>query len=255
MSRVFWLVLTPGDMGTCPSALPDCPAGTVLLTMHVTLLPRMTMHVFLLACYILIGGSWNILAECRKLPGSIWSAVDGAKPPSVPLTAIAVLNIFNKMWLPKARKHTRRRTNKLDILYLSKQFSRTRCCGMNWTQPLQRAGVGGNVGALTSFIYLLQRQLLVAHAPISWRRDRKRHLFPRASLSSAPPAAIQGQEKLTSRELCPNSVSSLSLVEKLMSRYLQTNLVSSKKLMSRDSRTNLNFSLIVTGNSTSRNIQ
>lgn len=42
ISREWLFVLILGHMRTYPSALPDCPAETVLLSMHVTLL----------ACYL-----------------------------------------------------------------------------------------------------------------------------------------------------------------------------------------------------------
>uniref|UniRef100_A0A6B0U0R5 Uncharacterized protein n=1 Tax=Ixodes ricinus TaxID=34613 RepID=A0A6B0U0R5_IXORI len=63
-------------MGTYLSPLPDCPAGTAFLT----------MHVILLASYLVISSPCNVSAECRKWPAPIWSAGNGAKPQSVPLT-------------------------------------------------------------------------------------------------------------------------------------------------------------------------
>uniref|UniRef100_A0A6B0U1P3 Uncharacterized protein n=1 Tax=Ixodes ricinus TaxID=34613 RepID=A0A6B0U1P3_IXORI len=55
-SREFLFMLIMGPMGTYTSALPDCPAETVLLTMQVILLPCMSMLVILLACYLVISG-------------------------------------------------------------------------------------------------------------------------------------------------------------------------------------------------------
>lgn len=54
-------------MGTYPSALSECAEGTVLLVIPAMLLPCMTKHVILLACYLIISGPWNVFGEVPKI--------------------------------------------------------------------------------------------------------------------------------------------------------------------------------------------
>uniref|UniRef100_A0A6B0UUB8 Putative secreted protein n=1 Tax=Ixodes ricinus TaxID=34613 RepID=A0A6B0UUB8_IXORI len=82
-------VLILGHMATYPNALPDCPAGTVLLTMHAILLPSMTMHLLFLACYLVISGPWNVFGVVPEMARidmerirrreSVWCALNSSR--------------------------------------------------------------------------------------------------------------------------------------------------------------------------------